>query len=259
MGLNCDKTYLIDLDGTMIQGDKAIAGAPQFIQYLQEHGIAYVFVTNNAMRTPVQIMEKMHRMGFANLKEEDFFTSAMAAVSHVKKVTKERRAFMIGEAGLAQALTQGGFIMDRKQAKLVFVGLDRHADFTQYCEAANLIRNRHALFIGTNGDRRVPQGDHFLIGNGAILNMLIYASETDCILIGKPSAIMMEETLAYVGKRAAQCVVIGDNLDTDIAFGKQNGVSSILVCSGVHNRSEAKNYHIQADLIVDSLCELLIN
>ena len=40
MGLNCDKTYLIDLDGTMIQGDKAIAGAPQFIQYLQEHGIA---------------------------------------------------------------------------------------------------------------------------------------------------------------------------------------------------------------------------
>ena len=70
---------------------------------------------------------------------------------------------------------------------------------------------------------------------------------------------MMEETLAYVGKRAAQCVVIGDNLDTDIAFGKQNGVSSIMVCSGIHNRREAKNYHIQADLIVDSLCELLIN
>lgn len=258
MMLERNKTYLIDLDGTMYRGDTPILEAVEFIRLLQANHIAYLFVTNNAMRTPKQIMAKMHAMGFARLKESDFFTSAMAAVSHMRKTSDATRVFVIGEAGLRQAVTQGGYVIDETHAQLVFVGLDRHADFTRYCQAARCIREHHALLIGTNADRRVPKGDSFLIGNGAILQMLRFATEAPCITIGKPNAIMMEETLAYLGKAKSDCVVVGDNLETDIAFGKDNGVKSILVCSGVHTRADLNRFSIIPDLVVDSLRDLRI-
>ena len=258
MMLEQDKTYLIDLDGTMYQGDTVIPEALEFIEHLQRNQIAYLFVTNNAMRTPKEIMVKMHSMGFRGLKETDFFTSAMAAISHMKKTSAATHVFFIGEEGLRQAILRGGYVIDETAAQLVFVGLDTHADYSLYCKAARCIKERHALLIGTNSDRRIPQGDHFLIGNGAILQMLAYATEANCITIGKPNAIMMEEVLAYLGKTQHDCVVLGDNLETDIAFAKNNGVKSILVCSGVHTQADAERFSITPDLMVDSLRDLLI-
>lgn len=257
MCLDVTKTYLIDLDGTMYRGDDVIPEAIEFISLLQRHEISFVFVTNNAMRTPSMIREKMQRMGFANLRDEMFFTSAMAAVSYMKQHSSKRRAFCIGEVGLQDALRQGGFIEVEEDAELVFVGLNRKADFALYCEALNVLR-QGAILVGTNEDRRLPQGDHFLIGNGAVLKMLEYASEAECIIVGKPSALMMEETLQYVRKDASQCVVIGDNLETDIAFAYDNHVESIMVTTGVHTKEDAQNCAKKPDVVVASLSQLRI-
>lgn len=254
-----NKTLLIDLDGTMYRGKRVIPAAIRLIQKLHENHVPYVFVTNNATRTPKQNADHMISLGFTGIRPEAFFTSAMAAVAHMKKISKARHVFCIGEAGLQEAVKQGGYEIDEKQAELVFVGLDRYADFSLYSRAARCLRHNHALLIGTNKDRRVPDGDSFLIGNGAILEMLQYASEADRINIGKPSGIMMEETLAYIGKSADECIVLGDNLETDVAFGKDNGVMTIMVTSGVHTRTDAKRFRVQPDLLIDSLDELHIN
>lgn len=253
-----NKTFLIDLDGTMYRGNQVIPEAIAFIHRLQAHHIPYVFVTNNATRTPKQNADHMKSLGFCDIQPEAFFTSAMAAVAHMKKTSAAKKAFWIGEAGLQEAIRQGGYERDEEQAELVFVGLDRQADFLLYSRAAYCLRHNHALLVGTNGDRRVPNNDGFLIGNGAVLEMLQYASEAERITIGKPSAIMMEETLAYIGKQAEECVVLGDNLETDIAFGKDNGVMSIMVTSGVHTREDAERFRIQPDLLIASLDELHI-
>lgn len=252
------KTFLIDLDGTMYRGNRVIPEAIVWIQRLQKHHVPYVFVTNNATRTPQQNADHMTSLGFTGIKPEAFFTSAMAAVAHMKKISAVRDVFCIGEAGLREAVLQGGYRLDEQHAKLVFVGLDRHADFALYSKAARILREHQAILVGTNGDRRVPDGDSFLIGNGAVLEMLQYASEAQCISVGKPSAIMMEETLAYVGKQKADCIVLGDNLETDIAFGKKNGVKTIMVTSGVHTRRDVERSSWQPDILIDSLLELNI-
>lgn len=258
MILDQTKTYLIDLDGTMYRGTSVIPEAITFIQKLQVHHIPYVFVTNNAMRTPKKIKAKMEAMGFGNLSEHDFFTSAMAAVSYMKRTSDAKRVFCIGEEGLQEAIRQGGYHIDEEHAQLVFVGLDRHANFSLYSKALRLLYEEGAMLVGTNQDRRLPDQDSYLIGNGAVLAMLQYASEAPSITIGKPSSYMMEETLAYCNKNAQECVVIGDNLETDIAFGKENGVDAIMVCTGVHTSEDVKKFSFQPDVIVSSLSELHI-
>lgn len=257
MRLDTTKTYLIDLDGTMYKGDVVIPAALRFIQRLQEHHIAYVFVTNNAMRTPAMMKEKMERMGFQNLSLDQFFTSAMAAASCIARISDKRTMYCIGEVGLQDALAKAGFQHHDEKVEYVFVGLDRQADYAMYCQALHYLY-QGATLVGTNSDRRLPDKDTYLIGNGAILKMLEYASEANMIEIGKPQAIMMEETLRYLQKVKEDCIVIGDNLETDIAFGKRNGVTSCMVCSGVHTRADISRFLDQPDMVVDSLDELCI-
>ena len=85
-----DKCCLIDLDGTMYRGDEPIAGAKAFIEALQQQGIPFYFLTNNAMRTHAQNRAKMESFGFTKLKDEQFFTSAMAAASYIAHHTTLR-------------------------------------------------------------------------------------------------------------------------------------------------------------------------
>lgn len=257
MILDPSKNYLIDLDGTMYRGDQVIEEAVVFVDALSAKGISFLFVTNNAMRTSRQIREKMERMGFQGLKDSLFFTSAMAAALYMKRIQEERAMFCIGEEGLQTALRQAGFYVDEEHAKIVFVGLDRSADYMRYCKAMQLL-HQGAILVGTNRDRRLPDKDTYLIGNGAILEMLSYASEAKRIDIGKPSSLMMEETLRYIGKKKEDCIVIGDNLETDIAFGKANGVKTIFMQTGVHTKADIKRFPYEPDVVLTSFAQIII-
>lgn len=257
MRLAIDKTYLIDLDGTMYRGEQVIEEAIVFIDQLLAYDVSFLFVTNNAMRLPSAIRAKMEKMGFHGLQDAHFFTSAMAAASYMKRTQSKRSMQCIGEEGLQIALRDAGFYTDEKQVEIVFVGLDRNADYMQYCKAMKYLYHG-AILVGTNTDRRLPDKDDYLIGNGAILEMLSYASEAKRIDIGKPSAIMMEEALRYIGKDKDECIVIGDNLETDIAFGKANGVYTVFVETGVHRKADMKRYPYHPDAVLTSLKEFSI-
>ena len=251
-----DKTCFIDLDGTMYRGDELIDGAIEFIDYLIAQDIPYYFITNNAMRTHAQNREKMERMGFHGIRDEAFFTSAMASAAYAKRYLKGNKAYYIGQEGMKEPLLEQGFIIDEQEADHVFIGLDVHASYEQYCKAFNLIQ-KGAILIGTNADRRLPHGDGYRIGNGAIVAMFQYASESEGLIIGKPNEAMMKEALSFAHVDASHCVMIGDNLETDILFGIQNQVETIFVTSGVHDEHDAKRMDIQPDIIVHNLKELI--
>lgn len=251
-----NKTCFIDLDGTMYRGEELIEGAIAFIDYLQSNHIPYYFITNNAMRTHAQNADKMLSMGFRNIKGEDFFTSAMASAAYVKRHDGAGKAYYIGQDGMKEALLEQGFIIDENQAEHVFVGLDVTATYEQYCKAFTLLQ-KGAKLVGTNADRRLPHGDGYRIGNGAIVAMFQYASEQEGLIVGKPNASMMEEALRFAGVQAQDCIMIGDNLETDILFGIDNHVETIFVTSGVHQETDARIMNIHPDHTIHDLRELI--
>ena len=50
---------------------------------------------------------------------------------------------------------------------------------------------------------------------------------------------------------------MGDNLETDILLGVDNGVESIMVTSGVHSKEDAERLQIYPNRIVEDLRELI--
>lgn len=251
-----NKACFIDLDGTMYRGEELIEGAIEFMDYLQNNHIPYYFITNNAMRTHAQNADKMLSMGFHNIKGEDFFTSAMASAAYVKRHDGAGKAYYIGQDGMKEALLEQGFVIDEHQADHVFIGLDVTATYEQYCKAFTLLQ-KGAKLVGTNADRRLPHGDGYRIGNGAIVAMFQYASEQEGLIVGKPNASMMEEALHYAGIQAQDCIMIGDNLETDILFGIEHHVETIFVTSGVHKEADAKIMKIHPDHTIHDLRELI--
>lgn len=248
--------YIIDLDGTMYKGNSNIDGAIDFINYLNKNKIRYMFLTNNASRTKMQNKEHMLALGFSNIDENSFYTSSMAACNYVRKNFKGNKAFYIGADGLYEALKDNGFEIVNDSADFVFVGLDINANYRNYSKALNNLMNG-AILIGTNNDRKLPHNDKFNVGNGAIVKMLEYASEQESIKVGKPHMPILTEILNYAKVDKDDVILIGDNLETDIALGFNNKVKTIMVTSGVHTKDDVLRLNIIPDRIISNLKELI--
>lgn len=250
------KTYLIDLDGTMYRGNANIDGAREFIAFCLKTNQPFYFLTNNASRTRAQNVAHMENLGFQGICEKHFFTSAMAAAIYAKKLKIGHRAAYIGMDGLKEALLENGFELVESEADFVFIGLDKTADYAKYSKMLKLCLNG-AKLIGTNDDRRLATGTGYDVGNGAVVKMFEYASEQTSPQIGKPYPVILEEALETFHLQKEEVILIGDNLETDIALGVNHGVETILVLGGVHDLKDVERLHIVPDKIISSLYELI--
>lgn len=250
------KTYVIDLDGTMYRGNEIIPSAKKFIDTLIERDEEFFFLTNNAKRTKRQNVEHMEQMGYQGIKEEQFFTSSMAAAIYAKQHYEGKNAYYIGQDGLKEALEDQGFIISEENVDFVFVGLDTTGTYEKYSKALTFLLD-HAKLIGTNDDRLLAQPNGFSIGNGSIVAMYEYATNKKSPKIGKPHTPILDAALEYMHKTKEEIVLVGDNLETDILLGTRSGVETVFVTTGVHTREDVERLHIYPNRIVDDLEELL--
>lgn len=253
------KTYLIDLDGTMYQGTKRIDGAKEFVDYLLRNKHDFVFFTNNSSRTPKEAKEHMESLGFEGIKEQHFFTSALASAKYVKANYKGSKAYMVGQLGLQEALQIEGFQIvnnTEEQADFVFIGLDKQGNYEVYSKALRQLLGG-AILVGTNNDRVLLQENGANVGNGSIVAMFEYASNQKSLQIGKPHRVMIDTYLQYSGKTVEECVIIGDNLETDIACGNQVGMETILVESGIHTEFDCERLNIYPSRSFKNLYSLM--
>jgi ribonucleotide monophosphatase NagD (HAD superfamily) len=68
-------------------------------------------------------------------------------------------------------------------------------------------------------------------------------------VIGKPQTVMIEQALGRLGAHPSETGMLGDRLETDILAGERAGLSTILVLSGVTDRTLLAGSRIQPDLV----------
>ncbi|MBP8241685.1 MAG: HAD hydrolase-like protein, partial [Thermoflexales bacterium] len=144
---------------------------------------------------------------------------------------------------------------DAQQATHVVVGIDREMNYGKLVEACLAIR-AGATFVGTNPDVTFPSERGIVPGNGATLAALEVSTGVKPIIIGKPQPEMMVQALARMGGDASNTAVLGDRLDTDILAGRNAGLPTILVLTGVSGRDEAETGPIRPDFIFKDIGEV---
>lgn len=249
------KTLVFDLDGTCYRGSELIPGAKKLVDEAIEKQIPFLFLTNNSMRTPEENVVYMEKMGYRNLKPEQFYNSAMAAAEFVAAKEGSKKAWYIGENGMKQALEDNGFEITEEKPDYVFVGLDKKADYRKYSKALDLLLNG-AKLIGTNKDRILAKPGGFEVGNGSVVAMFEYALNQKSPDISKPSPVMMDLFCRHFDLKKEDLILIGDNLETDIALGQNSGIQTLMVESGVHHRDDIDRLKIYPDQVVSDLSEV---
>lgn len=220
---------LFDLDGTVYRGTEAIPGAAEFIGSL---AIPYLFVTNRGNRTPDAVADQLRGMGI-RCTSSNVLTSAEATAAYL---TPGMRAFCIGEDGLRSALEARGLVLTDAASDpvpdVVVVGYDRSFDYAKLTMAVRHI-DRGAQFVATNDDRIITVEDGIVPEAGPLVAAVEAASGRTPVIIGKPNPMIMETAIGRLGVPREECVIVGDNLATDILAGHNAGVRSVLTLTGV--------------------------
>lgn len=246
--------YLIDLDGTIYLGKTVIPAGKRFIERLQQAKLPFLFVTNNTTKTPIAVAARLAQDFDIHVSAKTVYTASLATIDYLKEQGRGNRVFVIGESGLVDLILSAGFEWDEEAPEYVVVGLDTNVSYEKFATAARCIRNG-AAFIGTNPDKSIPTERGLLPGAGSFISLIKTATQTEPIMIGKPNTIIMTEALKVMQLAKEDVIMVGDNYDTDIQSGLQNGIDSLLVLSGFTSKRTVPSLPVKPTYIVDSLDE----
>ena len=105
------------------------------------------------------------------------------------------------------------------------IAFDRTFDYAKLDTALQAV-TQGARLIATNPDRTCPvEGGEIPDCAGMIAAVEAVTDRKVETIVGKPSPIILEVALAALGVPAADAVMVGDRLETDIVMGKRLGLA----------------------------------
>ena len=137
---NEKKGFICDMDGVIYHGNRILPGVAEFIQWLREENKEYLFLTNNSGYTPRELKQKLARMGL-DVSEEHFYTSALATAAFLREQAPGCSVFVIGEAGLLNALYDAGI-----NIQMISTSEIRVSVLINVKDAENAVRAIHSKF-----------------------------------------------------------------------------------------------------------------
>ena len=251
---NEKKGFICDMDGVIYHGNQILPGVPEFIQWLHDEKKEYLFLTNNSGYTPRELNQKLARMGL-DVPEEHFYTSALATAAFLKEQAAGCSAFVIGEAGLLNALYDVGITMNDVNPDYVVVGEGRSYSLDTLTKATNLVL-KGAKLIGANSDVSGPIENGIAPACRALVAPIEMATGTQAYFCGKPNPLMMRTGLNMLGCHSAEAVMVGDRMDTDVISGMESGMSTVLVLSGCSTKDTLKTYAYLPTMVLNGVGDI---
>jgi HAD superfamily hydrolase (TIGR01450 family) len=255
------EAVLMDLDGTLYKEDHPLPGAMALLRQLKAAGRVVAFPSNST-QSPQRVAHRLREMG-ADVHDEVIFTAAREAVEHcLERFGTRPRIFNLATEGVAELLAGKAIDVqgEAEPCDAVIIGNPAcvHATPQRTTTALRLLRNGAAC-VGICDDRVYPSAHGMEIGSGAMARMLAYAADVPVIFFGKPQRRFFEKLCAALSVRPERCLMIGDNLDSDISGAKAMGMRTILCLGGVTRESELASVtpEREPDWVVKSLEELL--
>ena len=252
--LDGKRGFICDMDGVIYHGNNLLPGARKFIDWLKANGKKFLFLTNSSERSPRELSQKLKRMGL-DVDESHFYTSALATASFLSQQKPGGSAFVIGEAGLIQALYEAGMTMNNVDPDYVVVGETRTYSIEKIEEAVRLVNNG-AMLIGTNPDLTGPTERGIVPATGALVKPIELATGRAAYFLGKPNPLMMRHAMKILAEHREETVIIGDRMDTDIIAGIETECETILVLSGVTSEADLKKFGYKPTCVLNGVGDI---
>ncbi len=249
------KGFICDMDGVIYHGNKLLDGVKEFVDWLTVNEKRYLFLTNSSERSPRELSQKLERLGLC-VSEDHFYTSAMATASFLQSQKPNGSAFVIGEAGLINAIYGAGFSMNDVDPDYVVVGETSSYSYNKIEKAVRLVL-KGAKLIGTNPDLTGPTEKGIAPATKALIAPIELATGKQAYFVGKPNPLMMRHGIKHLGVSREDAAIIGDRMDTDIIAGIESEIDTVLVLSGVSSRETVEMFPYGPDYIFNGVGDIV--
>ncbi len=248
------------MDGTINLGMKLIPGMEGFFDKLTAAGRQYYLLTNNSSRDHEHYVKKMTGMG-VKVEKKDVLISTDAFIDLMRKRKPGASLFVLGTPELKTAIAEAGFKLTATvddPTDYVVVGFDQTLSYETLTTACRMI-DRGVPYVATHPDVRCPiEGGEFIPDAGSFIACIETATGKKPLLIaGKPFGYMVDTVMERTGFKKEEIAMVGDRLSTDIAFGTNNGILSILVLTGEATLEDVKNGPVKPDIILSHANQIL--
>lgn len=240
--------FLFDMDGTLVLGDAALPGAVDFLAALRTAGKTVRFVTNNTLHEPGEHAERLNRAGIASTAAEILTPlPALQAYVHHHDI---KGAHVIASEVVKHALR----LPDGEDA--IILGLCRNWDYAQLQHACNLAL-KNVPVVMCQPDPYCPDPAGPIPDSGALLSLIetTICRKLDPVVLGKPSAALIDPILKETGIAPSRAVFFGDRLKTDMALAGNAGMTGALVLTGQTKRVDLNGQ--EPWLVFDDLTAIL--
>lgn len=247
--------FICDMDGVIYHGNKLLPGVKEFVKWLISEKKRFVFLTNSSERTPEELQDKLRRFGI-NVEKSVFHTSALATAMFLASQKPNGSAYIIGEAGLINAMYNVGYTMNSVDPDYVVVGETRSYSYEKIEHAVKLVING-ARLIGTNPDLTGPVENGIVPATKALISPIELATGKNAYFVGKPNPLMMRIALKIIKCRNDEAIIIGDRMDTDVIAGIESEIDTVLVLSGISSTETVREFAYCPHHILNGVVDLV--
>lgn len=258
--------FLLDAYGVLVDGDGPLPHAAAFVNTLRERGKAKLLVSNDASRTPEEIHDRLRGFGIG-LGPDEILSSGMLIAPWVREHGfTDAPCIVLGPPGSQALAADAGLHQVGAQdheARVLLVCDEAGFRFVETVEAvlSTLITRTEA---GLSTALVLPNPDVLYPKSGGAVG--ITAGAAACVIerglqarfgadaatferLGKPHAPIFEAAKQRVEGRL---LMIGDQIETDVAGAHTAGIDVALAETGVGRRPEP-SAPVQPTWVLESL------
>lgn len=254
VGMKDIRGFLIDLDGVLYVGNRAVDGARDAIEFLRETGYPFRCISNTTRKCRHSVASRLSSMGF-EIPENHIFTPPLAAIAYMKK--SGRTDYYL--------LATGDVDRDFEEIKNNSPGTK--PDWVIIGDAGDKITydsmNTAFRFLMDGAELLALENDRYWMAEGGlslsagpIVKALEYATGKTAMVMGKPSQTFFNLALEDMHLGPEHVAMIGDDIITDIGGAYHAGMKGILVRTGKFRSDSVDAAEIKPTCIIDSISRI---
>lgn len=247
--------FLFDLDGTVYLDETPIGDVKGTLARLRAMHKRIVFLTNNSSKTEAEYRQKLTRIGLWG--EGDLvYTSAMATAEYVAARFPHKRVYLLATDAVKEEFSRTVPLVE-EEPDVAVLAYDTTLTFAKM-KRFNEFLAGGAVFLATHPDAVCPTAGVSMPDVGAFLELFYTSSgRRPDLIVGKPGTAMGEGLERRLGIPRARMCMTGDRMHTDIRFGNNCGMHTVLVLSGETTEETMKNFPDRPDLVLPDVNALV--
>jgi len=251
------RAILFDMDGVLYNSETPIEGAAETLDWVHAEHIPHLFVTNTSSRGRAQLAEKLRRFCIPG-DETGILTPAVAAAGWLRAHASGPIALFV-KPGTRPEFDGLPVVPGDAEtgARYVVIGdLEDAWDFRTLNRAFRLLHSdREAVLIALGMTRYWQASDGLQLDVAPFVAALEHAAGRQALVFGKPSAPFFDAAVERLGVPASDVLMIGDDIDSDIAGAQHAGLKGALVKTGKFRTADLAR-GVTPDFVLDSVASL---